>query len=98
MDIDNSWDCKELVNNLRTLKQDYDEWVVSFLSCKENIKIANQYKKYMRNRFYSLNIKEWQIDMCWEYMNGDKLLQDIIKIIKRIDKETYKCYNENEGK
>lgn len=96
MNIDSSWNFKQLVDNLQTLKQDYNEWLASFLSCQNSVKIVNQYKKYLRDSFYSLNIKEWQIDMCWEYLNDDKLYFDIVKTMKRMDKATYKCYNEKE--
>lgn len=86
MNIDNSWNFKELVYNLKTLKQQYNDWLVFFLSCKDSPITANKYIKYVRDKFYSLNLKEWQIDVCWEYMNNYRFYCDLLKIIKRIDK------------
>ena len=86
MKIDSSWNFKELVYNLKTLRHEYEEWLVFFLSCSSEQKVINKFIKYVRDKFYSLNLKEWQIDVCWEYMNRYKFYSDILKIIKRIDK------------
>ena len=86
MNVDSGWNFKELVNNLETLKEEYDSYIAFFLSCSNNNVIIDTYVKYVRNKFYSLNLKEWQIDICWEYMNGDKLYGEILKIIRRIDR------------
>lgn len=86
MKIDSSWNFKELVYNLKTLRRQYEEWLVFFLSCSSEQKVINGFIKYVRDKFYSLNLKEWQIDVCWEYMNRYKFYSDILKIVKRIDK------------
>lgn len=89
MKINKSWDLRELVYNLRALKQEYEEVLAFFLSC-ENYKERNKYIKETRDNFYSLNLKEWQIDLCWEYMNDYKLFPEIISVFKRIDKQILK--------
>ena len=86
MRINENWNFRELIDNLETLKKEYDEWLVFFLSCQNNSKVINAYRRYVRDRFYSMNLKEWQIDVCWEYMNDYKEYQDIVRIIKRIEK------------
>ena len=86
MNIDSSWDFKQLVYNLKMLKREYDFVLAFFLSCNDNVKIVNEYIRYVRDKLYSLNIKEWQIDICWEYMNGDKPYQEVVRIIKKIEK------------
>ena len=87
MDVNSNWDFIELVDNLKMLKHDYNEWLASFLSCPNNTRVVNLYVKFVRNKFYSLGIKEWQIDKCWEYMNDDIEYKDLCHIINRIEKE-----------
>lgn len=87
MNIDSSWNLKELVYNLKALKEEYDIWIAFFLSCHNSQKIMNKYIKYVRDKFYSLNLKEWQIDLCWEFMNDDKPYPELIRVFKRIDKD-----------
>lgn len=82
MEIDRGWSFKELIYHLETLKQEYDSVLASFLPLQ--IKERNIYIKSIRDMFYSINLKEWQINVCWEYMNGYKNYTDVIKIIKRI--------------
>ena len=86
MEIKSSWDFKELVYNLKALKQEYKVHLALFLSCYDDIKEANKYVKSVRDKFYSLKLKEWQIDICWEYMNDYKMFYEIARIFERIDK------------
>lgn len=90
MSIDENWTFKELVDNLKALKEEYDTWLALFLSFPNNAKIINKYRRYVRDKFYSLKLKEWQIDVCWEYMNDYRLYIDIVRIIKRIEKNISK--------
>ena len=69
MYIDPRWDYKEAIKNLRTLKIQYDEFLMSFFTIKEK----NKFIKETRDSIYSLLIEEFQKDRIWEYMNGDIL-------------------------
>lgn len=67
--INPNWTYKEAVSNLRTLKLQYEEILVSF-SLWQTKEWAD-FIRSTRDKLYSLNLLEWQIDNLWNYMNGN---------------------------
>lgn len=88
MGIDSNWTFKDLVSNIERLKQEYIFFLAFFSTSNkvESNKVSNLYIKDIRDRFYNINIKEWQIDMCWEYMNDYLTYYDLLHVLSRIDK------------
>lgn len=83
MNINPSWNYKDLVKNIRTLKLSYWERLTSFSNVfEENIFI---YKT--RKSIYVLNIEEFQKDRVWEYMNGDLTPIDVFMLFGFLEKE-----------
>lgn len=66
--VDPSWTYRQAVNNLKTLRLQYREVLASF-SLWETKEWAS-FIRTTRNKFYTLNLIEWQIDNLWRYMNG----------------------------
>lgn len=69
MKINLLWDFGEAVDNIRTIREQYEELLSSF-SIYE-LKQKGMLIKAIRDKIYQLNIFEWQKDKLWEYMNGD---------------------------
>lgn len=89
MSINQDWNFKDLVLNIERLKQEYIFFLAffSYSNKVEDKKISNIYIKETRDKFYKLNIKEWQIDLCWEFMNDYITYFDLIHILNRLDKK-----------
>lgn len=87
MYINESWSFKEIVDNLKMLRKKYREFLAFFLLCDLEPKIVNIFVKNIRDKIYKLNIKDWQKDMIWEYMNGDRFFRDLRRIYRQIDKK-----------
>lgn len=68
--IDPSWSFKECVYNIRALKSQYQEVLMSF-SFLKNLAEETRYIKETRNYIYTLPYDEWKKDKLWEYMNDD---------------------------
>ncbi len=88
MSIENSWSFKELVFNIKRLKQEYI-FFLAFFSCiddLEHLKIRNTYTKEIRDKFYSLDINERYIDVAWEYMNDYLTYNDLLYYLYQLDK------------
>lgn len=66
--VDPTWTYRQAVNNLKTLRLQYREVLASF-SLWETKEWAS-FIRTTRNKFYTLNLIEWQIDNLWRYMNG----------------------------
>lgn len=94
MVIDPNWSFSELSDNLKRLKKEYI-FSLAFFSYHDNLiqklKIENAYKREIRNSFYKINIKEWQIDMAWEYMNGYVPFTLVSSTARRMDRTSKKC-------
>ena len=94
MIINPNWTFKELSRNLKRLKKEYI-FYLAFFSYHEDLvevlKQANAYKKNVRTKFYQINIKEWQIDMAWEFMNDYLPYSSIRDTVRRIDRGQKKC-------
>ena len=93
MVIDPNWSFSELSDNLKRLKKEYI-FSLAFFSYRDNLiqnlKKENAYKREVRDMFYQINIKEWQIDMAWEYMNGYVPFTLVCKTARRIDRKRKK--------
>ena len=94
MIIEKSWTIIDLVKNIKRLKEEYLFYLAFFSSTineYEVRKVTNVYIESVKKKFYELDIKEWQIDKCWEYMNDDICYQDLFYVIKRIENKNKKC-------
>ena len=80
--VNPEWTFKEVVNNLKALKEEYKGVLASF-SCYE-IKERVKFKRNLRNAFYSLNFDEWKKDKIWNYMNDFEFLYVLKGIANRI--------------
>ena len=66
MHINSSWNYKDIIANIRTLKLSYLERLTSFFYVTQQ----NKFVKATRDSLYALHIEEFQKDRIWEYMNG----------------------------
>lgn len=82
--INLDWTFGEVVENLQALKLQYEEVLASFYYLQ--LKEAVSKKREIKKMFYSFNLKEWQKDKIWEYMNGFETLQTLISINERLKK------------
>lgn len=93
MRVNSNWSFSELVMNIERLKKEYI-FYLAFFSCDndsiESRKLTNLYIKTIRDTFYNFNIKEWQKDLCWEYMNDYVCYYDLIQVSNRLDKNKKK--------
>ena len=87
MVVKNDWSFKELVDNIKRLKEEYDFFLAFFYFNYETYKKSNEYKKRIRDMFYKVNIKEWQIDLCWEYMNDYRSYYELVEVVRKIDRK-----------
>ena len=79
--INYNWSFEEAVNHLETLKSQYEEVLTSFSYYQIHEKV--EFLRKVKNDFYSLNLKRWEIDKLWEYMNGYEFLYVLRQMIKR---------------
>lgn len=92
MRVDSNWTFKDLVSNIRRLKEEYI-FYLAFFSCNDDIetkRIQNIYIKTIRDSFYKINIDERQIDIAWEYMNDYVTYQDLFYYLSRLDRHKKK--------
>lgn len=66
MNINPSWNYKDIVANIRTLRLQYNEVLTSF----NYVRDENSFIKKTRDSLYALHIEGFQKDRIWEYMNG----------------------------
>ena len=88
MRVDSNWSFKDLVSNIRRLKNEYI-FYLAFFSCNDDIetkRLYNLYIKTIRDQFYDINIDERQIDIAWEYMNDYVTYQDLFYYLNRLDR------------
>lgn len=92
MSINQDWNFKDLVLNIERLKQEYIFFLAFFSSSNKvkDRKVSNLYIKEIRDKFYKINIKEWQIDLCWEFMNNYITYFDLIHVLNRLDRKRKK--------
>lgn len=78
MNINPSWNYKEVSRNLKALRHEYESVLTSFsYICDENTFILET-----RNQIYALPIEEFEKDRVWEYMNGDLSAIDAIILFR----------------
>lgn len=63
---------KEIVFNIKALKVNYNVALMSFF----NYEKIGAWKQFI----YSLNIREWQKDKIWEYLNNDISISELRQI------------------
>lgn len=81
LNINQNWTFKEVVNNLKSLRTDYEGILATFSYF--NIHEKAEFRRKTRDKFYSLNIIEWEKDKIWSYMNGFEFLYVLKDIAKR---------------
>lgn len=67
--VDPTWTYKQAALNIRTLKLYYEGILASF-SLWETREWAT-FIRSTRDKFYALNLLEWQKDNLWNCMNGN---------------------------
>lgn len=67
MNIDPSWNYKDFVRNLKTLRLKYEEVLSSFSYIRDENKFIYEVKKEIYSFKFDIN----KIDKIWEYINGD---------------------------
>lgn len=81
LNINQNWTFKEVVDNLKSLKADYEGILATFFYFDLHEKVL--FLKKTRDKFYSLNLQEWEKDKVWEYMNGFEFLYVLKNIVSR---------------
>lgn len=84
LDINPNWTFKETVDNLKTLKNDYNIALASFSYFTSKERIA--FLKTTRDSFYALKFERWKKDKIWDYMNGFEFLYVLNGIVKRSER------------
>lgn len=84
--VDNNWTFEEAVNNIKTLKTQYEKVLASFSYFE--FKKELEFKKNVKRSIYNLKMSEWKKDKLWEYMNGYELFYVIKGIVERENKKT----------
>lgn len=79
--VNPEWTFKEVVDNLKSLRTDYEGILATFSYFDLHEKVL--FLKNTRDSFYSLNIQEWEKDKIWDYMNGFEFLYVLKGIVKR---------------
>ena len=79
--INYNWSFEEAVNHLETLKSQYQEILASFSYYQIHEKV--EFLRKTKRAFYSLHLKEWEINKLWEYMNGYEFLYVLRQMIAR---------------
>lgn len=74
--VNPNWTFEKAVKNIMTLKSQYKEILASFSYYELKDKVI--FRHNTRNSFYSMNLKEWEIDKLWEYMNDYEELPVLI--------------------
>ena len=81
LEISPSWTFEEAIEHLETLKSQYEEILASFSYYQIHEKV--EFLRKVKNDFYSLKLKEWEINKLWEYMNGYEFLYVLRQMIAR---------------
>ena len=82
--VNNDWTFEEAVDNVKTLRTQYEEVLASFSYF--DLKKEIEFKKNTRNSIYKLNILEWQKDKLWGYINRFEFYYVLKGIIERKNK------------
>lgn len=77
MNINPTWNFRQISRKLRTLKHEYQGALASFSIVREE----SAFILATRNKIYSMNLlQDFEKDRVWEYLNGDILPCDTILI------------------
>lgn len=79
--VNPNWTYRESVEHIRALKDEYQRGISSF-SMWQKREWAN-FIVETRKQFYALNLKEWQIENLWNYMNNNFPYHYLIRSAKR---------------
>ena len=69
LNVNPNWSYEETINNLRALRNSYEEILRSFSCFQSRKQVWFVYNT--KRMFYSLNFEQWKKDRIWEYMNRD---------------------------
>lgn len=72
MDINKDWNIDEVVLNLEAIRMFYLRSLASFSYFNKPLLV--EFKRNFKNTIYSLNIKLWQKDKIWQFLNGDEAI------------------------
>lgn len=67
MEVNPNWSFKDIVNNIRALRNSYEEVLCSFSYFELPKKV--EFKRSFRNQIYSLNLTEYRKNLIWNYLN-----------------------------
>ena len=67
--IDPNWNYKQTIENIRALRNQYNDILCSFSYFNLHDKVLFTYE--IKQLIYSLNFETWRKDRIWEYMNHD---------------------------
>ena len=79
--IEVSWNFVDIVKHIEEVKLEYNRVLASF-SIFEG-KSKRNYIISTRQKVYDLNLREWEKDRIWEYLNNDEELDTLILIANR---------------
>lgn len=67
MNINPSWKYNEVVDNLKLLRNQYQEILTTFFYVRDE----NKFIRDVKDKIYALKFDENKIDHIWEFMNND---------------------------
>lgn len=79
--INYNWSFEEAIEHLEALRSQYEEILASFSYYQIHDKV--EFIRKTKMDFYSLHLKEWEINKLWEYMNGYEFLYVLRQMIAR---------------
>lgn len=77
--IDKNWTFKNVIENIKTLRSDYERILASFSYFHSHSKIL--FIQQTKKQIYSFNFKEWKKDMIWFYLNNDIDFETLLSVL-----------------
>ena len=77
--LDQSITLKDLINNIKELKDTYTGVIVSFSYFKKKELI--KYKREIKDIIYSIDVEEWKRNIIWKYFNDEEELETTLHIL-----------------
>lgn len=90
--IDPNWTFRDLVKNIKKVKQEYS-FCLSFFSYDytfEELKYKNNIIRETKRKIYAIDVEEWKKDKIWEYLNGYEYMSTLKYLFSQIDKKDKK--------
>ena len=81
MEVNPLWTFKDAISKITAIKQEY-LGVLSLFSCYD-IREKKRYICDTRKTIYSMQMRDWQKDKLWEYMNDDVDFRVLISLRNR---------------